>query len=96
LCGPVDLVFGPNGDLFVSSCGTSSNAALEYDGTTGAFVQTFASGGGLDGPSYLTFGPSSPAAPEPPALMLAVLATLTGLAIAALRRAAAWFRPAKP
>ena len=93
--GPVGLVFGPNGDLFVSGNGASDNAILEYNGATGAFVKTFASGGGLDGPSFLTFGPPS-ATPEPSGLLLAVLGALTGLATAAPRRAAAWFRPAKP
>jgi hypothetical protein len=28
-----------------------------YDGTTGAFIDIFGSGGGLDGPIGLTFGP---------------------------------------
>ena len=42
--------------LFVSSVHTAS--VLEYDGTTGAFVKTFASGGGLNGPFGLVFGPN--------------------------------------
>jgi hypothetical protein len=28
-----------------------------FDGQTGAFIDTFASGGGLRGPSHLVFGP---------------------------------------
>ena len=42
--------------LFVSSVHTAS--VLEYDSTTGAFVKTFASGGGLNGPFGLVFGPN--------------------------------------
>src|SRR5262249_29872020 len=43
------------GDLFVSS--STTDAVLRYDGTTGALVGVFASGGGLDKPASLTFGP---------------------------------------
>ncbi len=42
-------------DLIVSSYFT--NSVLRYDTTTGAFLGTFASGGGLDGPVDQTFGP---------------------------------------
>ena len=42
--------------LFVS--GQLNNAVLEYNGTTGAFAQTFASGGGLNTPEGLVFGPN--------------------------------------
>ena len=57
LNGPSSLIFGPNGNLFVSS--NLSNSVLEFDRVTGAFVQTFvASGsGGLVGPFGLAFGP---------------------------------------
>ncbi len=41
--------------LFVSSSFTDQ--VLRYDGTTGAFIDIFASGGGLDGPRSLVFGP---------------------------------------
>ncbi len=43
-------------DFFVT--GVFNNAVLEYNGTTGAFVKTFASGGGLSGPVGLVFGPN--------------------------------------
>lgn len=46
----------PNGDLFVSSSGT--NSVLRFDGSTGAFVATAASGGGLNGPRGFTLAPS--------------------------------------
>ena len=42
-------------DLLVSS--RNSDQILRYDGTTGSFVGVFASGGGLDNPVGLTFGP---------------------------------------
>jgi DNA-binding beta-propeller fold protein YncE len=49
------LVFGPDGNLYVSS--TATNQVLRFNGTTGAFVDVFASGGGLTGPYGLAFGP---------------------------------------
>src|SRR5487761_1676483 len=41
--------------LLVSSFGT--NSVLEFDSATGAFIRTFASGGGLVGPEGLAYGP---------------------------------------
>ena len=46
---------GPKGNLFVAS--NLSNTILEYDGTTGALVGTFASD--LGAPEGLTFGPNN-------------------------------------
>jgi len=42
-------------DLYVSSSHTDQ--VLRYNGTTGAFMNVFASGGGLDEPLGLVFGP---------------------------------------
>ena len=42
-------------DLFVSSF--VSDDVKRYNGTTGAFMASFASGGGLNGPEGLGFGP---------------------------------------
>jgi len=53
--GATALTFGPDGDLFVTSIHTAQ--VLRYDGTTGAFEGVFASGGGLDAPGSLVFGP---------------------------------------
>ena len=65
------LIFGPNGNLFVSSI---TRQVLEYSGTTGAFVTAFVSplSGGLAGPTYLAFSPGAPVSsvPEPASLFL--------------------------
>ena len=42
-------------DLFVSS--ERTDEVLRYNGTTGAFIDVFASGGALRGPTGLVFGP---------------------------------------
>lgn len=54
LFSPTGLTFGPNGDLFVSN----NTQVLEYNGTTGAFVKVFASGGNLAEANGLLFGPN--------------------------------------
>ena len=51
--GPRALLFGPDGNLYVTARDT--NQVLRYDGTTGAFIDIFASGGGLNGPSGMVF-----------------------------------------
>ncbi len=57
LAGPVDLVFGPDGDLFVASALTDQ--VLRFDGTSGSAKGAFVSAGagGLDVPDGLVFGP---------------------------------------
>jgi sugar lactone lactonase YvrE len=72
LIGPRGLVFGPDGNLYVSSYNTGQ--VLRYDGTTGVFIDVFASGGGLANPQGLTFGPDgnlyvAKADPSPPTIL---------------------------
>ena len=57
LSGPTAAVFGPGGDLFVASF--NNDRILRYDGTTGAFLETFVgSGTALNGPDAgMVFGP---------------------------------------
>jgi sugar lactone lactonase YvrE len=50
---PVGLAFGPDGNLYVSS--SSTHNVLRYNGATGNFIGPFASGGGLDFPTFLAF-----------------------------------------
>jgi hypothetical protein len=45
-----------DGNLYATS---RSNAVLRYDGETGAFLDVFASGGGLEDPAGLVFGPTA-------------------------------------
>jgi len=53
-------VFGGDGDLYVSSFGTSE--VLRYDGETGAFIDAFvaARAGGINGPIYPIFAARAP------------------------------------
>jgi hypothetical protein len=70
LLKPLSVVFGPGGNLFVGSADTfagsvanpHTSAVLRYDGTTGAFLDTFVTpdGGGLRYPAQLLFTETDP------------------------------------
>ncbi len=64
LSRPLDVDFGPDGNLYVTSFFT--NSILKFDGRTGDFLGTFAAGGRLAGPFTMTFVPAEGVAiPEP-------------------------------
>jgi DNA-binding beta-propeller fold protein YncE len=52
---PTDMKWGPDGNLYV--CSEVGGQILRYNGTTGAFMDVFASGNGLFEPQGLSFGP---------------------------------------
>jgi sugar lactone lactonase YvrE/subtilisin-like proprotein convertase family protein len=57
---PAGVVFGTNGDLFVSS--QQNNSIVEFNGQTGQFVKIFVpstANGGLTTPDGLVFGPDN-------------------------------------
>jgi sugar lactone lactonase YvrE len=56
LDNPFDLVFGPDGNLYVAST-TTKDAVLKFNGTTGGFIMTYVApgAGGLGEPRGLAF-----------------------------------------
>jgi len=59
LNNPSRIIFGRDGKAYVASTDPTSNAIMRYDGTTGAYIDTFvpSGSGGLDGPIGMVFRP---------------------------------------
>src|SRR5207248_7986798 len=81
LSTPMGLALGPDGNLSVTSFGT--NFIKRFNGTTGAFIDTFATTANAT-PTFITFTPFP--VPEPSSLLCGGLAA-AGLAVVRWRRA---------
>ena len=62
LTNPAGITFGADGNFYVSNSNffdenVTGTEVLRYDGETGEFIDVFASGGGLNTPGGVTFGP---------------------------------------
>lgn len=55
------FTFAPDGSLLMVSAQASTSSVLQFDGATGAFVKELATGGGLDHPYSIAFGPAGSA-----------------------------------
>ena len=67
---PRHLAFGPDGNLYVAD--QDVNQIDRFNGVTGAFMGTFASGNGLDAPTFFVFRASAMSVPEPSTTILLI------------------------
>ena len=85
LSTPIDLAFGPNGNLYVTD---SQSRVVQFDGATGGWIGEFIANGGssgpLNNPTFLAFSGTSGSVPEPAAVGLMGLG-LAGLALLRFR-----------
>ena len=54
---PPALLFGPDCHLYVTATNLPNPGVFRYNGTTGAFIDQFASFGAMGGPIHFAFGP---------------------------------------
>lgn len=59
LSEPMAITFGPDGNLYVANSDSGTEDVLRFNGTTGAFIDTFIPNGatGLSDPKSIKFGP---------------------------------------
>ena len=85
--GPVQPIFGPDGNLYISS--RDDNRVVRYDGETGEFIDEFVPSGsnGLSTAGWLAFGETPLPVPESSSSLglLAFMGILGGIKLVELK-----------